>query len=62
MEEIPFSRKHYWRFVDSEALELQALSWGIGGFAPKVSFALKSLALPILNFSEHSCIFPVDAS
>jgi hypothetical protein len=28
MEEIIFSLKHYWRFIDSEALELQALSWG----------------------------------
>jgi DDE superfamily endonuclease len=28
MEEIVFSLKHYWRFVDSEALELQGLSWG----------------------------------
>jgi hypothetical protein len=28
MEEIIFSLKHYWRFVDSEALELQGLSWG----------------------------------
>jgi hypothetical protein len=28
MEEIIFSLKHYWRFVDSEALELKALSWG----------------------------------
>jgi hypothetical protein len=28
MEEIIFSLKHYWRFVDSEALELQALSSG----------------------------------
>jgi hypothetical protein len=27
MEEIVFSLKHYWRFVDSEALELQGLSW-----------------------------------
>jgi hypothetical protein len=26
MEEIIFSLKHYWRFVDSEALELHALS------------------------------------
>jgi hypothetical protein len=26
MEEILFSLKHYWRFVDSEALELKALS------------------------------------
>jgi len=26
MEEIIFSLKHYWRFVDSEALDLQALS------------------------------------
>jgi len=26
MEEILFSLKHYWRFVDSESLELQALS------------------------------------
>ena len=26
MEEIIFSLKHYWRFVDMEALELQALS------------------------------------
>ena len=26
MEEMIFSLKHYWRFVDSEALELQALS------------------------------------
>jgi len=30
MEEIIFSLKHYWRFVDSEALELQALSQGVG--------------------------------
>jgi hypothetical protein len=29
MEEIIFSLKHYGRFVDSEALELQALSWGV---------------------------------
>jgi len=29
MEEIIFSLKHYWRFVDMEALELQELSWGI---------------------------------
>jgi hypothetical protein len=29
MEEIIFSLKHYWRFIDSEALELQALSWGV---------------------------------
>jgi hypothetical protein len=36
MEEIIFSLKHYWRFVDSEALELKALSQGVGGFAPKI--------------------------
>jgi hypothetical protein len=30
MEEIIFSLKHYWRFVDSAALELQGLSWGAG--------------------------------
>jgi hypothetical protein len=29
MEEILFSLQHYWHFVDSEALELQALSWGV---------------------------------
>jgi hypothetical protein len=29
MEEILFSLKHYWRFVDCETLELKALSWGI---------------------------------
>jgi len=29
IEEIIFSLKHYWRFIDSEALELQALSWGV---------------------------------
>jgi hypothetical protein len=28
-EEIIFSLKHYWRFIDSEALELQALSWEV---------------------------------
>jgi hypothetical protein len=28
MEEIIFSLKHYWHFVDSEALELKALSQG----------------------------------
>jgi hypothetical protein len=33
MEEIIFSLKHYWRFVDSEAFELQALSWGVDGKA-----------------------------
>ena len=27
MEEIIFSLKHSWRFVESEALELHALSW-----------------------------------
>ena len=31
MEEIIFSLKHYWRFVDCEALELQALSYGVAG-------------------------------
>ena len=30
MEEIIFSLKHYWRFVDCEALELKALSQGVG--------------------------------
>jgi hypothetical protein len=29
MEEIIFSLKHYWRFVDCEALELTALSHGV---------------------------------
>jgi hypothetical protein len=29
MEEIIFSLKHYWRFVDSEALDLKALSQGV---------------------------------
>jgi hypothetical protein len=29
MEEIIFSLKHYWRFVDSESLELKALSQGV---------------------------------
>jgi hypothetical protein len=29
MEEIIFSLKHYWRFVDCEALELKALSQGM---------------------------------
>jgi hypothetical protein len=29
MAEIIFSLKHYWRFVDSEALELKALSQGV---------------------------------
>jgi hypothetical protein len=33
MEEIIFSLKHYWRFVDCEALELKALSSGDGGKA-----------------------------
>ena len=28
MAEMVFSLKHDWRFVDSEALELQRLSWG----------------------------------
>ena len=28
MEELLFRLKHYWRFVDSAALELQGLSWG----------------------------------
>jgi hypothetical protein len=27
MEEIILSLTHYWRFVESEALELHALSW-----------------------------------
>ena len=29
MEEIIFNLKHYWRFVDCEALELKALSQGM---------------------------------
>jgi len=29
MEEIIFSLKHYWRFVDSAVFELQALAWGV---------------------------------
>ena len=29
MEEIIFSLKHYWRFVDCEPLELKALSQGV---------------------------------
>jgi hypothetical protein len=29
VEEIIFSLKHYWRFIDSELLELKALSYGI---------------------------------
>ena len=29
MEEIIFPLKHHWRFVDSEALELKALSQGV---------------------------------
>ena len=33
MEEIIFSLKHYWRFVDCEALELKALSQGVNGKA-----------------------------
>ena len=33
MEEIIFSLKHYWRFVDLDALELQALSSGVSGQA-----------------------------
>jgi Transposase DDE domain len=33
MEEIIFSLKHYWRFVDLEALDLQALSSGINAQA-----------------------------
>jgi hypothetical protein len=33
MEEIIFSLKHYWRFVDSEVFELKAPSWGVGGDA-----------------------------
>jgi DDE superfamily endonuclease len=33
MEEIIFSLKHYWRFVDCEALELTALSQGVDGKA-----------------------------
>ena len=33
MEEIIFSLKHYWRFVDSEVFELRALSWGVDGKA-----------------------------
>ena len=30
MEEIIFSLKHYWRFVDSEVFELKALSFREG--------------------------------
>jgi hypothetical protein len=29
MEELIFSLQHDWRFVDSEALELKALSQGV---------------------------------
>ena len=27
MAEMVFSLKHYWRFIDSTAFELQGLSW-----------------------------------
>ena len=30
LEEILFSLKHYWRSIDSAALALKALSWGMG--------------------------------
>jgi hypothetical protein len=33
MEEIIFCLKHYWRFVDSKALELKALSQEVYGKA-----------------------------
>jgi hypothetical protein len=33
MEETIFSLKHYWRFVDSKALELKVLSSGESGKA-----------------------------
>jgi hypothetical protein len=33
MEEIVFSLKHHWRFLDSELLELQGLSWDLRGKA-----------------------------
>ena len=36
MEELVFSLKHYWRFVDAELLELQGLSWGV---EPKIASA-----------------------
>jgi hypothetical protein len=29
MEEIVFSLKHHWRFVDSKTLKLHALSWDL---------------------------------
>jgi hypothetical protein len=29
MEEIIFSLKHYWHFMDCEALALKTLSWGV---------------------------------
>jgi hypothetical protein len=29
MEAIVFSLKHHWRFLDSEMLDLQALSWDL---------------------------------
>jgi hypothetical protein len=44
MEEIIFSLKHYWRFVDLEVLELQALSWGSGSVRTKNGGKGKTMA------------------
>ena len=40
MEEFLFSLKHYWRFGDSEALELKALSQGVDEKAARAQVEL----------------------
>jgi hypothetical protein len=39
-EEIILSLKHYWRFVDSEALELQVLSYRLAGKIASIQLEL----------------------
>ena len=49
MEEITFSLKHYWRFVDSAALELQGLSWG----AERSLVCIEDIATKLILFPKY---------
>ena len=52
MEEIIFSLKHYWRFVDSETLDLKALSWGVDEKAAWTHTELRDRNSQILSLPD----------
>ena len=56
MEEIIFSLKHYWRFVDSEALELKALSQGVEEKSGPYGEAPRHEVMVVLDNFPEKCV------